>query len=213
MPLPPYIKRPNERPADRSNYQTVYADPRQTGSVAAPTAGFHFTKSLLKKIGARGVNIVYVTLHIGLGTFALVKTDKISEHKMHAEYVSVSQGALKEILKAKAEGRRVIAVGTTSCRALESLAGPLAGPKPGAAKGKMPSVSPAPRPFWTDIFIYPGYKFKLVDALVTNFHLSKSTLLMLVSAFAGKKKIDKAYKAAIRRRYRFFSYGDAMFIY
>jgi len=196
VPLPPYIKRAKKQSGDKNNYQTVFADARQAGSVAAPTAGLHFTKALLKKIKARGVKIVYVTLHVGLGTFAPVKAEKIIEHKMHREFASISSATAKEIVKAKKTGQRVIAVGTTSCRTLESVKD---------WQGQKQS-------FWTDIFIYPGYKFKTVDSLITNFHLPKSTLLMLVSALAGPRSIDRAYRTAIGQKYRFFSYGDAMFI-
>ncbi|MFA5184458.1 MAG: tRNA preQ1(34) S-adenosylmethionine ribosyltransferase-isomerase QueA [Patescibacteria group bacterium] len=197
VPLPPYIKRNKKMDSDKSSYQTVFADARKVGSVAAPTAGLHFTKSLLKKIKARGVKIVAVTLHVGLGTFAPVKTEKISEHKMHSEFASVGVAAVRAIIKTKETGGRVIAVGTTSCRTLESL--------------DLRQVRT--QSFWTDIFIYPGYRFKVVDALVTNFHLPKSSLLMLVSALAGKGNIDLAYRQALSQKYRFFSYGDAMFIY
>ncbi len=197
-PLPPYIKRPPAKP-DRQDYQTIYASEKKLGSSAAPTAGFHFTNRLLKKIKAKGVQIEFIALYVGLGTFAPVKTENISRHKMHAELVEISAGTIKRLAKAKAEGRRLIAVGTTSARALEAL------PPWKQIKG---------RPFkqWVDIFIYPPYKFKVVDGLITNFHLPKSTLLMLVSALAGKKNIDKAYQEAIKRQYRFYSYGDAMLI-
>jgi len=203
-PLPPYIKRDHKTGADKNRYQTVFADPHQVGSAAAPTAGLHFTKGLLKKIRAQGVKIVYVTLHVGLGTFAPVKAEKISEHKMHSEFAAISAATIKAVLAAKKEKRRVIAVGTTSCRTLESL---------DWEKLRRGAARPSAQSFWTDIFIRPGYRFRAVDALVTNFHLPKSTLLMLVSALAGKPKIDRAYRAAVRRGYRFFSYGDAMFIY
>ncbi|MDP2944569.1 MAG: tRNA preQ1(34) S-adenosylmethionine ribosyltransferase-isomerase QueA [bacterium] len=218
VPLPPYIKRDRKMASDKNNYQTVFADPRQVGSAAAPTAGLHFTKHLLKKIRAKGVKIVTVTLHVGLGTFAPVKTEKIMEHKMHSEFAQISGRAMATILNAKKAGGRVIAVGTTSCRTLEA-----ADWEKFAAqfrhRGLKLSSSQAlttdikSQSFWTDIFIYPNYKFKIVDALMTNFHLPKSTLLMLVSALAGKSHIDKAYQEAITRGYRFFSYGDAMFIY
>jgi len=198
VPLPPYIKRSRQLAADRQNYQTVYAADSEIGSAAAPTAGLHFTKNLLKKIQAKGVKIRYVTLHVGLGTFAPVKTEKISDHKMHREFASISAATIAEIQRVKKQGGRLIAVGTTSCRVLESLTWPLA------------AVN---RSYWTDIFIYPGYRLKLVDALVTNFHLPKSSLIMLVSALARKTNIDRAYQAAITEKYRFFSYGDAMFIY
>lgn len=202
VPLPPYIKRKKKVGSDKDNYQTVFADPHRVGSVAAPTAGLHFTNNLLKKIKLKGVSIRYVTLHVGLGTFAPVKTEDIRNHKMHSELASVSATVIREILKAKRTGSRVIAVGTTSCRTLESLDWS----NPGTISVKSQS-------FWTDIFIYPGYRFKVVDALVTNFHLPESTLLMLVSALAGKKAIARTYKEAIRQEYRFFSYGDAMFIH
>jgi S-adenosylmethionine:tRNA ribosyltransferase-isomerase len=203
VPLPPYIKREKQAKSDRNNYQTVFADNNKVGSVAAPTAGLHFTQSLLKKIKAKGVKIVSVTLHVGLGTFSPVKTEKILEHKMHSEFAQLDPRAIKAILAAKKEGRRIIAVGTTSCRTLESA---------NWSQLKKSTVINSSQTFWTDIFIYPGYKFKVVDALITNFHLPKSTLLMLVSALAGKKHIDLAYQEAIDRKYRFFSYGDAMFI-
>ena len=196
VPLPPYIKRAKSQAVDKTRYQTVFADARQTGSAAAPTAGLHFTKSLLKKLKAQGVKIVYVTLHVGLGTFAPVKTENILEHKMHSEFASISANAAREISNAKKAGRRVIAVGTTSARTLEAA----------------DFTKSQAQAFWTDIFIYPGYKFKVVDALITNFHLPKSTLLMLISALAGSKNIKLAYQAAISQKYRFFSYGDAMFI-
>ncbi len=192
VPLPPYIKRVKKKIADNKNYQTVYADDKKVGSVAAPTAGFHFTPALIKELKKKGVQFEYVTLHVGLGTFLPVKTENIKKHKMHSEWFEVNKKALANIYRAKKEGRKIIAVGTTSVRTLESISGKLSG--------------------WTDIFIYPGYKFKIVDALITNFHLPKSTLLMLVSAFASKKNIKKAYKQAIKKKYRFFSYGDAMFI-
>lgn len=205
VPLPPYIKRGGgRRTADGGNYQTVYADDKKTGSVAAPTAGLHFTPGLLKKIKKAGAEIIYVTLHVGLGTFAPVKIDNVAGHKMHAEYVEIEKDAIGKIVRAKKEGRRVIAAGTTSARALESVFGRQAKARRGAENRKFEG--------WTDIFIYPGYKFMAVDALITNFHLPKSTLLMLVSAFAGREKITRAYREAIKRKYRFYSYGDAMFI-
>jgi len=218
VPLPPYIKRDKKTASDKINYQTVFADSRKVGSVAAPTAGLHFTKRLLKKIRAKGVKIVTVTLHVGLGTFAPVKTEKISEHKMHREFAEISGRTAKAILIAKRAGGRVIAVGTTSCRTLES-----ADWNQFEIQLKTESIKKnlnlnkshnfRPQSFWTKIFIYPGYKFKIIDALITNFHLPKSTLLMLVSALAGKKHIDTAYQEAVLTGYRFFSYGDAMFIY
>lgn len=195
MPLPPYIK---ERLADRERYQTVYA--RHAGSAAAPTAGLHFTPGLLEEIRAMGVHLVYITLHVGLGTFRPVSAGRVEDHRMHAEYYRIDAAAAEQINEAKRRGGRVIAVGTTSCRALETAA---ADDPAGAVKAGEG---------WTDIFIYPGYRFKLVDALLTNFHLPKSTLLMLVSALAGKERILQAYQEAIKREYRFFSFGDAMLI-
>ncbi len=206
VPLPPYIKRNKQLATDKSNYQTVFAAKNKIGSVAAPTAGLHFTRSLLKKIKAKGVKIVTVTLHVGLGTFAPVKTEKILDHKMHKEFIEVKAATIKAVLAAKKTKNRVIAVGTTSCRSLESLNW--------ANINKIKTSQKIEKQlFWTDIFIYPGYKFKAVDALITNFHLPKSTLLMLVSALAGKYEVGQAYKVAISQKYRFFSYGDAMFIY
>lgn len=196
LPLPPYIKRERILKSDQERYQTVYADARKTGSVAAPTAGLHFTPRLLARLRARGVEIVMVTLHVGLGTFAAVKAERIRDHRMHAELAHVPGRAARVLARAEKEGRRIIAVGTTSCRTLEAWGG-----------------SGRPKdPFWTDIFIRPGYRFRVVQGLITNFHLPRSTLLMLVSALAGKANIDRAYREAVRRRYRFFSYGDAMFI-
>lgn len=203
VPLPPYIKREKMIDSDKNNYQTVFADSHRVGSVAAPTAGLHFTKSLLKKIKAKGVKIKYVTLHVGLGTFAPVKTEDIRDYKMHSELASISASVIKDILKTKQSGGRVIAVGTTSCRTLESL--------DWLKLNRSSSIRS--QSFQTSIFIYPGYKFQAVDALVTNFHLPESTLLMLVSALARKEDIDRAYQEAVRKEYRFFSYGDAMFIY
>lgn len=196
MPLPPYIKVKSKVESRKSkvDYQTVYADDKKIGSVAAPTAGLHFTPALIKKLKAKGIKFEYVTLHVGLGTFASVKTENIKEHKMHSEWIEIKKKTLHNILKAKRNGHRIITVGTTSTRTIETAFGR------GMQSG------------WTDIFIYPGYKFKIVDAIITNFHLPKSTLLMLVSAFAGKTKIKKAYREAIARKYRFFSYGDAMLI-
>ena len=206
MPLPPYIEQMSDvrsRISDKTDYQTVFHDEKKVGSVAAPTAGLHFTPELLKKIEAKGVKIDYVTLHVGLGTFAPVKVDDVKTHKMHAEWVEVKASTIKNILDIKKEGGRVITVGTTSTRTLE------------AAWQNLDLKSSTIKPFkgWVDIFIYPGYKFKVVDCLITNFHLPKSTLLMLVSAMAGKKNIDKAYREAIEEEYRFFSYGDAMMIF
>lgn len=188
MPLPPYIKR-EDNEADKETYQTVYANSEKKGSVAAPTAGLHFTDALLEKIP----NKAFVTLHVGAGTFQPVKTDNIHEHKMHAEWYEITQEVEDKILETKQNGGRVIAVGTTSCRVLESSVG-----KAGSGD--------------TDIFIYPGYEFKVVDVLVTNFHLPKSTLFMLVSALAGTEMMQKAYAHAIEQKYRFFSYGDACLI-
>lgn len=193
MPLPPYI---TERLSDKSRYQTVYA--REEGSAAAPTAGLHFTPELLERIREKGVKIAPVMLHVGLGTFRPVKVERIDEHIMHTEYFSVSQESADIINTAKANGGRVICVGTTSCRTLESVA---------QDDGFVPAMSGD-----TGIFIYPGYKFKTVDALITNFHLPESTLLMLVSAFYNKEKMMSIYNDAVEREYRFFSFGDAMFI-
>lgn len=201
VPLPPYIKRSKQLASDKNNYQTVFADNHKIGSAAAPTAGLHFTKSLLKKIKAKGIKIEFVTLHVGLGTFAPVKVEKITDHKMHSEFASVSRKTIKSILETRRRGGRVIAVGTTSCRTLESL-----------AWEKIKEATSKEQSFWTDIFIYPGFKFQVVDALITNFHLPSSTLMMLVSALGGKKNLDHAYQEAVAQKYRFFSYGDAMFI-
>lgn len=201
VPLPPYIKREEEL-KDRKRYQTVYASEKKIGSVAAPTAGLHFSKGLLNSLKKKGVIIKYITLHVGMGTFAPVKVDDIREHKMHSEYVEIEQSVIQEIKRAKQDKRRIVAVGTTTCRALESAGENLLN----SSENKQ-ALS-----FWTDIFIYPGYKFKIIDTLVTNFHLPKSTLLFLISAFAGKDLIDKAYQEAIDQEYRFFSYGDAMII-
>jgi S-adenosylmethionine:tRNA ribosyltransferase-isomerase len=209
LPLPPYIKRKNGvKREDKKDYQTVFASDDKIGSVAAPTAGLHFTKKLLQELENNGIEIIKLSLHVGLGTFAPVKVDNILDHKMHAEFVSLKRIEAEKIIKAKKEGRRIVAVGTTSCRALESWAMGFAFYKPLQEKNKSDVIS-----FWTNIFIYPGYKFLLTDALITNFHLPKSTLLMLVSALAGKNNIDKGYEIAIKEKYRFFSYGDAMFIY
>lgn len=202
MPLPPYIARAKVKQSDKSNYQTVYANQAHTGSVAAPTAGLHFTKRLLKKVKARGVDVVSVTLHVGLGTFAGVKTEDISKHKMHSEFASLSQASAQQLLQARGRGGRIIAVGTTACRVLESYGQRI-------ARQEL-SLGDAYES-WTDIFIYPGYKFRLVDGLITNFHLPKSSLIMLVSAFAGFEKTMAAYRHAIAEKYRFYSYGDAAF--
>ena len=194
MPLPPYIKAELQ---DRERYQTVYS--REIGSAAAPTAGLHFTQELLERIRAKGVKVCFVTLHVGLGTFRPVKEENILDHVMHSEYCMIPEETASIINETKAAGGRVIAVGTTSCRTLESFTEPNGTV---LAKGG-----------WTDIFIYPGYSFKCIDALVTNFHLPESTLIMLVSALAGREHILDAYEAAVHERYRFFSFGDAMFIY
>lgn len=193
MPLPPYIK---EKLKDKERYQTVYS--RYEGSAAAPTAGLHFTKDLLNRIRDKGIKTAFLTLHVGLGTFRPVKVDNIEEHHMHSEYYEVSKEAADIINKAKMESGRIISVGTTSTRTLETIA---------TSDGKV-----LPQKGWTDIFIYPGYDFKIVDGLITNFHLPESTLLMLVSALAGKDNIMNAYKIAVEKKYRFFSFGDAMFI-
>jgi S-adenosylmethionine:tRNA ribosyltransferase-isomerase len=194
MPLPPYIQREDEV-EDIDRYQTVYA--RNPGAVAAPTAGLHFTDELMHEIAEQGIDSVFVTLHVGAGTFQPVRVDTIEEHQMHSEYLQVSAEVCEKVKQCKARGGRVIAVGTTAVRCLETAA---QASKLGPYQGE------------TDIFIYPGYEFKVVDALITNFHLSESTLLMLVSAFAGLGNIMDAYQHAINQRYRFFSYGDAMFI-
>jgi S-adenosylmethionine:tRNA ribosyltransferase-isomerase len=216
MPLPPYIEKQRAEAGeekiikeDKKEYQTVFADSKKAGSVAAPTAGLHFTPELLKKIKAKGVKVLEITLYVGMGTFAPVKVEDFTKHKMHAEWVEINHEVINQLqiinylptgkadkLKIKP---RVIAVGTTSARSLEAC---------------WQNLPPAGKDFkaWVDIFIYPGYQFEIVDAMITNFHLPKSTLLMLVSALAGKKNIDKAYWEAIKRRYRFYSYGDAMFI-
>lgn len=201
-PLPPYIKREGQSKKDIKNYQTVYASDNMLGSVAAPTAGLHFTNKLLKEIKAKGVKILEGTLHVGLGTFLPIKTENIKEHHMHSEEVEVSAKTISEIIKAKKEGRRIIAVGTTSVRILENLSTYLDGHK--VPKNNLK--------FSTDIFIYPGYKFKVIDGLITNFHLPKSSLLLLVSALIGQKNTLETYQTAINKKYRFFSYGDAMFI-
>ena len=194
MPLPPYIKAELE---DQERYQTVYS--REVGSAAAPTAGLHFTQELLDAIRAMGVNTAFVTLHVGLGTFRPVKTEEVLEHHMHSELCMMNDETAAILNKTRAAGGRIVCVGTTSCRTLESLVN-----EDGtfAAKSR-----------WTDIFIYPGYRFKAMDALITNFHLPESTLVMLVSAFAGRETVLAAYAEAVKERYRFFSFGDAMYIY
>lgn len=200
IPLPPYIDRADQL-SDNERYQTVYS--RIPGAVAAPTAGLHFDDALLDKLKAKGVDFAFVTLHVGAGTFQPVKVDNILEHHMHSEYAEVSQEVVDKILKTRANGKRVIAVGTTSVRSLES-----------AALKSKETCGEVIAPFNSDtsIFIYPGYKFNVVDALITNFHLPESTLIMLVSAFAGYTNTMNAYKHAVKEKYRFFSYGDAMFI-
>ncbi len=204
MPLPPYIDRPDEE-SDKERYQTVYSE--KPGAVAAPTAGLHFDEALLEKIKAKGVNLAFITLHVGAGTFQPVRVENIADHIMHAEYVEVPTEVVQQIKQTKAQGKRVIAVGTTSVRSLESAA-------KFSLKAGEPFTIEKLKPFYgdTSIFITPGYKFHLIDALLTNFHLSESTLLMLVSAFAGYDNIMKAYKHAVQQEYRFFSYGDAMFL-
>ena len=194
MPLPPYIKAELE---DSERYQTVYS--KEVGSAAAPTAGLHFTQELLEEIQAMGVRVCYVTLHVGLGTFRPVKVEDVNNHEMHSEYCMISAETAETINQTKREGGRVICVGTTSCRTIESWA---------AEDGTMKETAG-----WTNIFIYPGYKFKVLDCLVTNFHLPESTLIMLISALAGRDNVLSAYEEAVKERYRFFSFGDAMFIH
>ncbi|QYJ81043.1 tRNA preQ1(34) S-adenosylmethionine ribosyltransferase-isomerase QueA [Shewanella aegiceratis] len=196
MPLPPYIDRPDED-ADKERYQTVYN--QNPGAVAAPTAGLHFDDALLAALKEKGVNVAFVTLHVGAGTFQPVRVDSILDHKMHSEWAEVPQDVVDSIKATKAAGKRVIAVGTTSVRSLESAAK--------ASEGELKAYSND-----TDIFIYPGYEFQIVDAMVTNFHLPESTLIMLISAFAGFDEVKNAYQHAIAQKYRFFSYGDAMFV-
>lgn len=193
MPLPPYI---THQLKDKDRYQTVYA--KYEGSAAAPTAGLHMTKELLDKIRQKGIKIAEVTLHVGLGTFRPVKEENVLEHHMHSEFYQVTQEAAETMNRAKAQGKRVICVGTTSCRTIESAA---------LEDGTIKACSG-----WTDIFIYPGYRFKMLDALITNFHLPESTLIMLVSALAGREHVLAAYEEAVKENYRFFSFGDAMLI-
>lgn len=193
MPLPPYI---SEKLEEKERYQTVYS--KNQGSAAAPTAGLHFTKELLRQIGDKGVKIVYITLHVGLATFRPVKAERLEEHRMHSEFYTIDEESANIINHTKRQGGKIIAVGTTSCRSLEAVAD---------ENGRLRASSG-----WTDIFIYPGYKFKIVDNLITNFHLPQSTLIMLVSALAGRETILQAYKIAVDKRYRFFSFGDAMLI-
>lgn len=194
MPLPPYITKKLE---DKDRYQTVYA--KNLGSAAAPTAGLHFTPELLEKIRAKGVNIGYVTLHVGLGTFRPVKADEVTEHKMHSEFYILPQETAELVNRTKANGKRVVSVGTTATRVLETAG--MNGTPLSEATG------------WTDIFIYPGKEFRVIDALITNFHLPESTLIMLVSALAGRENVLSAYEEAVKEKYRFFSFGDAMYIY
>lgn len=194
MPLPPYI---THQLKDKNRYQTVYA--KHEGSAAAPTAGLHFTKELLQEIKDRGVKIAHVTLHVGLGTFRPVKVENVLDHHMHSEFYVVEESEAEKINSTKREGGRVICVGTTSCRTIESASGENGVLKAGSG--------------WTDIFIYPGYQFKILDCLITNFHLPESTLVMLVSALAGREHVLAAYEEAVKERYRFFSFGDAMFIH
>ena len=193
MPLPPYIK---EKLQDKDRYQTVYA--KNIGSAAAPTAGLHFTKELLQEISNKGIKICYITLHVGLGTFRPVNVEDVTTHKMHSEFYQMTKEVADELNRAKQENRRIVSVGTTSTRTLETIM---------TKEGTFKETSG-----WTDIFIYPGYKFKAIDAQITNFHLPKSTLIMLVSAFASKEIILNAYKEAVKNKYRFFSFGDAMLI-
>ena len=193
MPLPPYI---HEKLEDKDRYQTVYA--KNIGSAAAPTAGLHFTKELLDEIKAKGVNIVYITLHVGLGTFRPVNVEDVTVHKMHSEYYVMSEDVASLLNETKKNGHKIIAVGTTSTRTLETVM---------SLYGTFKACSG-----WTDIFIYPGYEFKAIDSLITNFHLPKSTLVMLVSALAGKDNIMRAYSEAVKEKYRFFSFGDSMLI-
>jgi S-adenosylmethionine:tRNA ribosyltransferase-isomerase len=193
MPLPPYI---HEKLMDRERYQTVYA--KEEGSAAAPTAGLHFTPQVLEQIRIKGIAIVFLTLHVGLGTFRPVKATNIREHQMHSEYYRISDDAATELNNCRNRGGRIVAVGTTSCRVLETISD---------TNGRVHAGNG-----WTDIFIYPGYRFKAVDALLTNFHLPKSTLIMLISAFAGREHVLAAYQQAVNEQYRFFSFGDAMFI-
>lgn len=192
-PLPPYI---TERLDDKERYQTVYS--KEKGSAAAPTAGLHFTKELLEEVKEKGINIAYVTLHVGLGTFRPVKVDDVNEHVMHSEFYHLEEEDAKIINETKKRGNKIISVGTTSTRTLETI-----GDENGFVKAQSG---------WTNIFIYPGYKFKVVDKLITNFHLPESTLIMLVSALAGKEKVMNAYNEAVKERYRFFSFGDSMII-
>lgn len=202
VPIPPYIKKGKADNKDRLNYQTIYANTNQEKSVAAPTAGLHFTNRMIKKLEKKNIEIVKITLHVGLGTFLAVKSENILDHKIHKEEVVIKNKIKKKILQAKKENRRIVAVGTTVCRALESL-----GNNDKSLKDNKDFRQE------TNIFIYPGFKFKIIDVLLTNFHLPQSTLLMLVSALASKELIKTAYSQAIKKKYRFYSYGDAMLIY
>jgi S-adenosylmethionine:tRNA ribosyltransferase-isomerase len=219
IPLPPYIDR-EDTAEDRERYQTVFA--REAGSVAAPTAGLHFTGEILQRIRERGVETASVTLHVGLGTFAPVRSEVVEEHKIHTEWYQISDETAEKITRAKREGRRVVAVGTTTVRTLEYAAGGAAAETQRQEQGQLPHFCQKKAEMGhpvisahsgeADIFIYPGYRFRVVDAMLTNFHLPKSTLLMLVSAFAGRERVLAAYEHAVRERYRFFSYGDCMFL-
>jgi S-adenosylmethionine:tRNA ribosyltransferase-isomerase len=205
MPLPPYIK---EQLSEKERYQTVYA--KHEGSAAAPTAGLHFTKTYLEKLQGKGVQLAFITLHVGLGTFRPVSAETVEEHEMHAEYYELSAEAAAKLNEARIKGKRVVAVGTTSARTLETAAKT----NSEAAYQQQSNLQLIqPSRGWTNIFIYPGYQFQVVDALLTNFHLPKSTLLMLISALAGRDNVMRAYEEAVKERYRFFSFGDAMFIY
>jgi S-adenosylmethionine:tRNA ribosyltransferase-isomerase len=201
MPLPPYIDRPDDHP-DRSYYQTVYA--KREGATASPTAGLHFTRELIEKIAAGGVGIAYMTLHTSYGTFAPVKSENVEEHRMHSEYFDIPEEAAQIVHEAKTAGNRVFAVGSSTTRALEQNAGIILAEAPQAGRGS--------RSGYTDFYIYPGYSFRVIDAVITNFHLPKSTLMLFAAAFAGTEFIREAYRKAVEERYRFFSYGDAMLI-
>lgn len=200
-PLPPYIKRNEEDRLDRERYQTVYA--RERGAIAAPTAGLHFTRDLIERLQAQGIKIAEITLHVGYGTFQPVRVERVEEHRVEPEAYTISEEAALAINSALREGRRIIAVGTTTTRALESAV---------AHDCQRPSVSASERPVMTDLFIYPGFEFQIISGLITNFHLPRSSLLMLVSAFAGRELVLRAYRHAVEREYRFYSYGDAMLI-
>jgi S-adenosylmethionine:tRNA ribosyltransferase-isomerase len=205
VPLPPYIAR-EDRAADRERYQTVYA--RARGSVAAPTAGLHFTPEILERMKARGIETAEITLHVGLGTFQPVHVEKVEEHKLHREWYRISEAAAGQINRARAAGRRIVAIGTTTVRTLEYAAGV---PSPESRVASSP-VQIRAASGEADIFIYPGFQFRVVGAMLTNFHLPNSTLLMLVSAFAGRERVLAAYKHAVEQRYRFYSYGDCMLV-